>query len=97
MEDEKWQDNQMSEGTEGDREGYKPFNSENNNSGENAGRPRIPRPPSVFVGACSLIGYFQKRPFFHFSMITVLSWPWLSGLTDDQSHNFLSIFAINFR
>ena len=33
MEDEKWQDNQMSEGTEGDREGYKPFNSENNNSG----------------------------------------------------------------
>ncbi len=44
MEDEKWQDNQMSEGTEGDREGYKPFNSENNNSGENAGRPRIPRP-----------------------------------------------------
>ncbi len=44
MEDEKWQDNQMSEGAEGDREGYKPFNSENNNSGENAGRPRIPRP-----------------------------------------------------
>ena len=44
MEDEKWQDNQASERTEGDREGYKPFSSENSNGGENTGRPRIPRP-----------------------------------------------------
>ena len=35
MEDEKWQDNFASERTDRSREGYKPFDSENNNQGTN--------------------------------------------------------------
>ena len=50
MEDEKWQDNFAPEGTERSREGYKPFDSENNNRSLNRTgregrvmRPRIQR------------------------------------------------------
>ena len=47
MEDEKWQDNFAPEGTERSREGYKPFDSENNNRSLNrTGREgRVMRPP----------------------------------------------------
>ena len=69
MEDEKWQDNFAPEGTERSREGYKPFDSENNNRSLNrAGRegrvmrPRIQRAERAYT-ANGADGAQEGRPF----------------------------------
>jgi pseudouridylate synthase len=69
MEDEKWQDNFASEGTERSREGYKPFDSENNNRSLNRTgregrvmRPRIQRAERAYT-ANGADGAQEGRPF----------------------------------
>lgn len=69
MEDEKWQDNFASEGTERSREGYKPFDSENNNRSLNRTgregrvmRPRIQRAERACT-ANGADGAQEGRPF----------------------------------
>lgn len=69
MEDEKWQDNFAPEGTERSREGYKPFDSENNNRSLNRTgregrvmRPRIQRAERAYT-ANSADGAQEGRPF----------------------------------
>ena len=69
MEDEKWQDNFAPEGTERSREGYKPFDSENNNRSLNrTGRegrvmkPRIQRVERAYT-ANGADGAQEGRPF----------------------------------
>ena len=69
MEDEKWQDNFAPEGTERSREGYKPFDSENNNRSLNRTgregrvmRPRIQRAERAYT-ANGADGAQEGRPF----------------------------------
>ena len=69
MEDEKWQDNFSPEGTERSREGYKPFDSENNNRSLNRTgregrvmRPRIQRAERAYT-ANGADGAQEGRPF----------------------------------
>lgn len=69
MEDEKWQDNFAPEGTERSREGYKPFDSENNNRSLNRTgregrvmRPRIQRVERAYT-ANGADGAQEGRPF----------------------------------
>ena len=69
MEDEKWQDNFASERTDRSREGYKPFDSENNNQGTNRTvregrvmRPRIQRAERAYT-ANGADGAQEGRPF----------------------------------
>ena len=69
MEDEKWQDNFAPEGTERSREGYKPFDSENNNRSLNRTgregrvmRPRIQRAKRAYT-ANGAEGAQEGRPF----------------------------------
>lgn len=69
MEDEKWQDNFAPEGTECSREGYKPFDSENNNRSLNRTgregrvmRPRIQRAERAYT-ANGADGAQEGRPF----------------------------------
>ena len=69
MEDEKWQDNFAPEGTERSREGYKPFDSENNNrslyrTGREGRvmRPRIQRVERAYT-ANGADGAQEGRPF----------------------------------
>ena len=69
MEDEKWQDNFASERTDRSREGYKPFDSENNNQGTNRTvregrvmRPRIQRAERAYT-ANGVDGAQEGRPF----------------------------------
>ena len=69
MEDEKWQDNFAPEGTERSREGYKPFDSENNNRSVNRTgregrvmRPRIQRAERAYT-ANGADGAQEGRPF----------------------------------
>ena len=69
MEDEKWQDNFAPEGTEHSREGYKPFDSENNNRSLNRTgregrvmRPRIQRAERAYT-ANGADGAQEGRPF----------------------------------
>lgn len=69
MEDEKWQDNFAPEGTERSREGYKPFDSENNNRSLNrigregrVMRPRIQRAERAYT-ANGADGAQEGRPF----------------------------------
>lgn len=69
MEDEKWQDNFAPEGTERSREGYKPFDSENNNQSLNRTgregrvmRPRIQRAERAYT-ANGADGAQEGRPF----------------------------------
>lgn len=69
MEDEKWQDNIAPEGTERSREGYKPFDSENNNRSLNRTgregrvmRPRIQRAERAYT-ANGADGAQEGRPF----------------------------------
>ncbi len=69
MEDEKWQDNLAPEGTERSREGYKPFDSENNNRSLNRTgregrvmRPRIQRAERAYT-ANGADGAQEGRPF----------------------------------
>ena len=69
MEDEKWQDNFAPEGTERSREGYKPFDSENNNRSLNRTgregrvmRPRIQRAERAYT-ANGADGAQEERPF----------------------------------
>ena len=69
MEDEKWQDNFGPEGTERSREGYKPFDSENNNRSLNRTgregrvmRPRIQRAERAYT-ANGADGAQEGRPF----------------------------------
>ena len=69
MEDEKWQDNFAPEGTERSREGYKPFDSENNNRSLNRTgregrvmRPRIQRVEQAYT-ANGADGAQEGRPF----------------------------------
>lgn len=69
MEDEKWQDNFAPEGTERNREGYKPFDSENNNRSLNRTgregrvmRPRIQRAERAYT-ANGADGAQEGRPF----------------------------------
>ena len=69
MEDEKWQDNFAHEGTERSREGYKPFDSENNNRSLNRTgregrvmRPRIQRAERAYT-ANGADGAQEGRPF----------------------------------
>ena len=69
MEDEKWQDNFAPEGTERSREGYKPFDSENNNRSLNRTgregrvmRPRIQRAKRAYT-ANGADGAQEGRPF----------------------------------
>ena len=62
MEDEKWQDNFASERTDRSREGYKPFDSENNNQGTNrtVREGRVMRPRIQRAEAC-LYGQWGRR------------------------------------
>ena len=69
MEDEKWQDNFAPEGTERSREGYKPFDSENNNRSLNRTgregrvmRPRSQRAERAYT-ANGADGAQEGRPF----------------------------------
>lgn len=69
MEDEKWQDNFAPERTERSREGYKPFDSENNNRSLNRTgregrvmRPRIQRAERAYT-ANGADGAQEGRPF----------------------------------
>ena len=69
MEDEKWQDNFAPAGTERSREGYKPFDSENNNRSLNRTgregrvmRPRIQRAERAYT-ANGADGAQEGRPF----------------------------------
>lgn len=69
MEDEKWQDNFAPEGTGRSREGYKPFDSENNNRSLNRTgregrvmRPRIQRAERAYT-ANGADGAQEGRPF----------------------------------
>ena len=69
MEDEKWQDNFAPEGTERSREGYNPFDSENNNRSLNRTgregrvmRPRIQRAERAYT-ANGADGAQEGRPF----------------------------------
>ena len=69
MEDEKWQDNFAPEGRERSREGYKPFDSENNNRSLNRTgregrvmRPRIQRAERAYT-ANGADGAQEGRPF----------------------------------
>ncbi len=69
MEDEKWQDNFAPEGTERSPEGYKPFDSENNNRSLNRTgregrvmRPRIQRAERAYT-ANGADGAQEGRPF----------------------------------
>lgn len=69
MEDEKWEDNFAPEGTERSREGYKPFDSENNNRSLNRTgregrvmRPRIQRAERAYT-ANGADGAQEGRPF----------------------------------
>lgn len=69
MDDEKWQDNFAPEGTERSREGYKPFDSENNNRSLNRTgregrvmRPRIQRAERAYT-ANGADGAQEGRPF----------------------------------
>lgn len=69
MEDEKWQENFAPEGTERSREGYKPFDSENNNRSLNRTgregrvmRPRIQRAERAYT-ANGADGAQEGRPF----------------------------------
>ena len=69
MEDEKWQDNFAPEGKERSREGYKPFDSENNNRSLNRTgregrvmRPRIQRAERAYT-ANGADGAQEGRPF----------------------------------
>lgn len=69
MEDEKWQDNFAPEGTDRSREGYKPFDSENNNRSLNRTgregrvmRPRIQRAERAYT-ANGADGAQEGRPF----------------------------------
>ena len=69
MEDEKWQDTFAPEGTERSREGYKPFDSENNNRSLNRTgregrvmRPRIQRAERAYT-ANGADGAQEGRPF----------------------------------
>lgn len=69
MEDEKWQDNFAPEGTERSREGYKPFDSENNNRSLNRTgregrvmRPRIQWAERAYT-ANGADGAQEGRPF----------------------------------
>lgn len=69
MEDEKWQDNFAPEGTERSREGYKTFDSENNNRSLNRTgregrvmRPRIQRAERAYT-ANGADGAQEGRPF----------------------------------
>lgn len=69
MEDEKWQDNFAPEGTERSREGYKPFDNENNNRSLNRTgregrvmRPRIQRAERAYT-ANGADGAQEGRPF----------------------------------
>ena len=69
MEDEKWQDNFAPEGTERSREGYQPFDSENNNRSLNRTgregrvmRPRIQRAERAYT-ANGADGAQEGRPF----------------------------------
>ena len=69
MEDEKWQDNFAPEGTERSREGYRPFDSENNNRSLNRTgregrvmRPRIQRAERAYT-ANGADGAQEGRPF----------------------------------
>ena len=69
MEDEKWPDNFAPEGTERSREGYKPFDSENNNRSLNRTgregrvmRPRIQRAERAYT-ANGADGAQEGRPF----------------------------------
>lgn len=69
MEDEKWQDNFAPEGIERSREGYKPFDSENNNRSLNRTgregrvmRPRIQRAERAYT-ANGADGAQEGRPF----------------------------------
>lgn len=69
MEDEKWQDNFAPKGTERSREGYKPFDSENNNRSLNRTgregrvmRPRIQRAERAYT-ANGADGAQEGRPF----------------------------------
>ncbi|MEQ2982565.1 pseudouridine synthase [Paraprevotella clara] len=69
MEDEKWQDNFAPEGTERSREGYKPFDSGNNNRSLNRTgregrvmRPRIQRAERAYT-ANGADGAQEGRPF----------------------------------
>lgn len=68
MEDEKWQEGSAAEGTERNREGYKPFNRENNNGygkpgrGDRPYRPRVQRAERAY-SADGVNGTQTGRPY----------------------------------